>query len=110
MKTNRKIIPVFVMVLLVGTAAFGDGIELPVPEKKSMNEASPALTRFREAQGFKEKVEAIITGIAEGARENSERQKARLEEIQNRYSYKNILERQRNNRTNAADLSDKKSE
>jgi len=52
---------------------------------------SPALVRFREAKGFGNKMKAIVAGIVEGAKENSEKEKARRAEIQSHESYRTVL-------------------
>jgi len=58
----------------------------------------PGFVKFTEAKGIKNKVKVIAENIKEGAKENSDKEKARREEIQSHASYKTLLEEQRTNR------------
>ena len=51
----------------------------------------PGLVKFREAQGFGNKVRVIFANIRDTAKANAENEKARRAEIQSHESYKKIL-------------------
>ena len=69
--------------------------------KANFDEATapdPGLVKAKQAKGFGNKVKQIAENIVEGAKENTEKEKARLAEIQSHESYKTRLEEQRENR------------
>ena len=59
---------------------------------------NPGMVKFKQAKGFKNKVNVIVENIKDGARESTEKVKARQAEIQSHESYKTLLEEQRINR------------
>ena len=58
----------------------------------------PGLEKVKQAKGLGNKVKQIAENIVDGAKENTEKEKARLAEIQSHESYKTLLEEQRVNR------------
>ena len=58
----------------------------------------PGLEKVKQTKGFGNKVKAIAENIADGARENSEKEKARRADIQSHTSYQTLLEGQREQR------------
>jgi hypothetical protein len=58
----------------------------------------PGLEKVKQAKGFGNKVKTIAENIKEGAKENTEKEKERLAEIQSHESYKTLLDEQRANR------------
>jgi hypothetical protein len=61
----------------------------------------PGLVKVKQAKGVKGKAKAIIDNIVDGAKENTQKEKARLAEIQSHGSYKTLLDEQRVNRQRA---------
>ena len=69
--------------------------------KANFDEATkpnPDFEKFKNAKGLGNKVKVIAENIKEGAKENSEKEKERREEIQSHESYKTLLEEQRTKR------------
>lgn len=60
------------------------------------------LKKFIQADGLGNKVKVVIENIKEGARENSEREKVQLAEIQSHSSYNTLLAEQRKKRQNTS--------
>ena len=58
----------------------------------------PGMVRFMQAEGLGGKIRAVAENIKEGARESSEKERARRAEIQSHESYRTLLAEQRTRR------------
>lgn len=65
---------------------------------KEATAPNPGLEKVKQAKGIKNKAKVVVDNIVESAKENTEKEKARLAEIQSHNSYKTFLEEQRVNR------------
>jgi len=58
-------------------------------------EPNPGFARFREASGFRGKMQVLAENFKESCRENSEKERERREQIKTHESYRTLLEQQR---------------
>ena len=66
--------------------------------KANFDEATvpnPDFVKFRQAKGIGNKIKVIVENIKEGAKENTEKEKARQAKIKSHESYQVLLEEQR---------------